>query len=64
MQDSGMSDISSVGAIDSAVGALSAGGVQGSIAVSVLSSTEAALQQQVATLFASLGLGQSVSTEA
>jgi len=59
-----MSDISSVGAIASAVGALGSAGVQGSIAVSVLSSTEQALQQQTATLLASLGLGQSVSTEA
>ena len=57
-------DISSTGAVATAVGATGSTGIQGSIAVSVLSSTEQALQQQAATLLASLGLGQSVSTEA
>ncbi len=59
-----MSDISSVGAVDAAVGATSAAGTRGSIAISVLSSTEQMMQQTASILLASLGLGQSVSTEA
>jgi hypothetical protein len=59
-----MSDISSVGAVDAAVGAIGSSGAQGSIAVSVLTSTEQMMQQTAAILMASLGLGQSVSTEA
>jgi hypothetical protein len=51
----------STGAIDTAVSALSAGGTQASIAVSVLSSTEAAEAQQMATLFSSIGLGGNIS---
>ena len=57
-------DISSTGAVATAVGATGSTGLQGTIAVSVLSSTEQILQQQAATLLASLGLGQGVSTEA
>jgi hypothetical protein len=59
-----MSDISSVGAVDAAVGATGTAGVQGSIAISVLSSTEQMMQHTASILLASLGLGQSVSTEA
>ncbi len=51
----------STGAIDTAVAALSAGGTQSSIAVSVLSQTENALAQQMATLFSSIGLGGNIS---
>jgi hypothetical protein len=51
----------STGAIDTAVSALSAGGAQASIAVSVLSSTEHAEAQQMATLFSSIGLGGNIS---
>lgn len=57
-------DISSAGAVATAVGATGTAGIQGTIAVSVLSSTEQILAQTAATLLASLGLGQSVSTEA
>jgi hypothetical protein len=52
----------STGAIDTAVAALSAGGAQSSIAVSVLSSTESAQKEQIATLFSSIGIGGNVST--
>jgi hypothetical protein len=48
-------------AISSAVSALSSGGTQGAIAVSVLKSTESAQAQQMATLFSSLGIGGNVS---
>ncbi len=51
----------STGAIDTAVSALSAGGPQASIAVSIISQTENAEKQQVATLFSSIGLGGHVS---
>ena len=54
----------STGAIDSAVSALSAGGAQASIAVSVLSSTESAQKEQIATLFSSIGIGGNVSAYA
>ena len=57
-------DISSVGAVDAAVAATGSTGVQGSIAVSVLASTEQMMQQAAATLLASLGVGQGVSLEA
>ena len=51
-------------AISSAVAGLSAGGVGGAIAVSVLKSTENAEAQQIATLFSSIGIGGNVSAYA
>jgi len=54
----------STGAIDTAVSALSAGGTASSIAVSILSQTESAQAQQIATLFSSIGLGGHVSAYA
>ncbi len=54
----------STGAIDTAVSALSAGGAQASIAVSIISQTESAQAQQIATLFSSIGLGGHVSAYA
>jgi hypothetical protein len=51
----------STGAIDTAVSALSAGGTASSIAVSILSQTESAQAQQIATLFSSIGLGGNIS---
>lgn len=60
-----MSGIASVtGAIDAAVGATGGDDVAASVAVSVLSSTEAMMQEAAATLMASLGVGQVFSTEA
>jgi len=54
----------STGAIDTAVSALSAGGTQSSIAVSIISQTESAQAQQIATLFSSIGLGGHISASA
>jgi len=51
----------STGAIDTAVAALGSGGVASSIAVSILSQTENAQAQQIATLFSSIGLGGNIS---
>ena len=54
----------STGAIATAVSALSAGGAASSIAVSIISQTESAQAQQIATLFSSIGLGGHVSAYA
>ncbi len=51
----------STGAIDTAVSALSAGGPQASIAVSIINQTENAEAAQMATLFSSIGLGGHIS---
>jgi hypothetical protein len=60
-----MSGIASVAAaLDSAVGATGGDNEAAQIAVSVLTSTEAELETVAATLMASLGVGQGVSTEA
>jgi hypothetical protein len=51
----------SSGAISAAVAGLGAGGNQASVAMAVLRQTEASQAQQVATLFNSIGLGNSIS---
>jgi hypothetical protein len=51
----------STGAISAAVSSLSAGGNAAAISVAVLRQTETAQAQQIATLFSSLGLGNSVN---
>ena len=48
-------------AISAAVAGLGSGGAQAAIAMSVLRSTEASQAQQVATLFNSIGLGNSIN---
>jgi hypothetical protein len=54
-------DMDSSGAISAAVAGLGAGGDQASVAMAVLRQTEASQAQQVATLFNSIGLGNSIS---
>lgn len=51
----------SSGAISAAVSGISAGGVGGQIAVSLVRSTETAQAQQIATLFSTIGLGANVN---
>jgi hypothetical protein len=60
-----MSDIASVnGALSAAVAGTGSTGAESAIAASMLTGTEALLAEEAATLMASLGVGQSVSTEA
>jgi hypothetical protein len=55
-------DVSSVSA--GAVAALGSGGVTASIAVSLIASSDQAAQQQIATLFSTIGLGRNFSATA
>jgi hypothetical protein len=55
-------NLSSIAA--SAVSYVGAGGVTGSIAVSLVAQTNSAAQQQIATLFSTLGLGRTIDTTA
>jgi hypothetical protein len=55
-------DLSSISG--SAVSALGSGGLTASIAVSLIAQTNQAAQQQIATLFSTIGLGRNVDATA